>query len=89
MRTQDMRDIVSNKVPTKPFIPHRAKEMKFPQKPWIGKDEMDEETWRELRRKKLYFSYKEPWESGHGCMGKGKFHYIEVFPMRRRMARTR
>jgi hypothetical protein len=39
---------------------------------------MDEETQRELRRKKLFFSCKEPWELGHRCMGKGKVHYIEV-----------
>jgi hypothetical protein len=31
-----------------------------------------------IRRKKLYFSYKDPWEPGHRCMGKGKVHYIEV-----------
>jgi hypothetical protein len=40
---------------------------------------MDEETRRELRRKKLSFTCKDPWESGHRCMGKGKAHYIEVF----------
>jgi hypothetical protein len=39
---------------------------------------MDEETQRELRRKKLCYSCKEPWEPGHRCMGKGKLHYIEV-----------
>jgi hypothetical protein len=36
---------------------------KPPQKPWTGKDKMDEETQRELRRKKLCYSCKEPWES--------------------------
>ena len=39
---------------------------------------MDEATRRELRRKQLCFTCKEPWESGHRCMGKGKAHYIEV-----------
>jgi hypothetical protein len=62
----------------KPFIPQEAKETKFSQKPWTGKDRMDEETRREPRRKKLCFSCKEPWKSGHRCMGKGKVHYIEV-----------
>jgi hypothetical protein len=38
----------------------------------------NEETQRELRRKKIFFSCKDPWELGHRCMGKGKFHYIEV-----------
>jgi hypothetical protein len=39
---------------------------------------MDEETRRELRRKKLCFTCKDPWEPGHRCMGKGKAHYVEV-----------
>jgi hypothetical protein len=29
-------------------------------------------------RKKLCFSCKDLWEPDHSCMGKGKFHYIEV-----------
>jgi hypothetical protein len=40
--------------------------------------EMDEETQKELKRKKLCFSCKEPWELGHRCMGKQKVHYIEA-----------
>jgi hypothetical protein len=78
MRTQDMGKIVSKKVPTKPFTPRGGKKMNFPQKAWIGKDGMDKETRRELRRKNLFYSCKESWEMGHQCMGKGKFHYIEV-----------
>jgi hypothetical protein len=39
---------------------------------------MDEATRRELRRKKLCFTYKEPWYLGHRCLGEGKIHYIEV-----------
>jgi hypothetical protein len=39
---------------------------------------MDEETWRELRKKKLCYSCKESWKMGHQCMGIGKVHYIEV-----------
>jgi hypothetical protein len=39
---------------------------------------MYEETWRELRRKNLFYSCKESWEPGHRCMSKGKVHYIEV-----------
>jgi hypothetical protein len=39
---------------------------------------MDEATRRELRRKQLCFTCKEPWDPGHKCMGKGKAHYIEV-----------
>jgi hypothetical protein len=43
-----------------------------------GKGRMDKATRRELRRKQLCFTCKEPWEPGHKCMGKGKVHYIEV-----------
>jgi hypothetical protein len=43
-----------------------------------GKGRMDETTRRELRRKKLFFTCKEPWDPGNKCMGKGKAHYIEV-----------
>jgi len=39
---------------------------------------MDQETKNEMRRKKLCFSCKEPWEPGHRCLGKGKVHLIEV-----------
>jgi hypothetical protein len=43
-----------------------------------GKGKMDEVIRRELRRKQLCFTCKEPWHSGHRCLGKGKIHYIEV-----------
>jgi len=42
------------------------------------KDRTDEETRIELRRKKPSYGFKELWELGHQCMGKGKVHYIEV-----------
>lgn len=43
------------------------------------KPKMDEETWKELRKKKLCFSCQVPWASRHKCVGKdklGKAHYI-------------
>jgi hypothetical protein len=43
-----------------------------------GKGRMDEETRRELRRKLLCLTCKEPWEPGHKCMRKCKARYIEV-----------
>jgi hypothetical protein len=79
MRTHDMRDAVSNKVPKKPFTPQGGKETKFLQKGWTGKDNMNEDTWREIIRKNLFYSFKEPWEPSHRCMGKGKDYYIKVF----------
>jgi hypothetical protein len=39
---------------------------------------VDENTRRELRRKQLYFTCKEPWNPTHKCMGRGQVHYIEV-----------
>jgi hypothetical protein len=71
MRTWDMKDTVSKKVPTKSFIPRGGKEMKFPDKTWQGKDMMDEETQRERWRKKLCLVVKnhgiqviDAWERG-------------------------
>jgi hypothetical protein len=43
-----------------------------------GKGMMDEDTRRELRRKQICFTCKEPWDPGNKCMGKGNAHYIEV-----------
>jgi hypothetical protein len=78
MKTHDMVGTVPKKTQVKPFIPQKGQVTKPPQKPWTGKVRMDEETQRELRRKKLCYSCKEPWEPSHRCMGKGKVHYIEV-----------
>jgi hypothetical protein len=43
-----------------------------------GHGRMDDNTRRELRRKKLCFTCKEPWNPSHKCMGRGQVHYIEV-----------
>jgi len=77
-KTQDMADTTIKKAPLKTFIPQKGPATKFTQQTWTGKDRLDEDTRRELRRKKLCFSCKDPWEPGHRCMGKGKVHYIEV-----------
>jgi hypothetical protein len=39
---------------------------------------LDNETRRDLVRKKLCFTCKDPWVLSHKCMGKGEIHYIEV-----------
>jgi hypothetical protein len=39
---------------------------------------VDENTRRELRRKHLCFTCKEPWNLAHKCIGRGQVHYIEV-----------
>jgi hypothetical protein len=43
-----------------------------------GKRKLDEATRRDLRRKQLCFTCKEPWHPGHRCLGNEKIHYIEV-----------
>jgi hypothetical protein len=69
MKTQDMENTVPKKTSKKTFIPQKGCVSKPPQKKWIGKEYMlDEEIWRGLRRKKLCYSFKEPWEPGHRCM---------------------
>jgi transposase InsO family protein len=46
--------------------------------PVRGRDRMDENTRRDLRRKQLCYTCKEPWNPSHKCMGCGQVHYIEV-----------
>jgi hypothetical protein len=43
-----------------------------------GHDRIDDSTRRELRRKQIFFTCKEPWNPSHKCMGCGQVHYIEV-----------
>jgi hypothetical protein len=78
-RTRDLADSVPKTKPfTKPFVPQRDKDQKNPQREWKGKPKLDDDTRRELMRKKLCFSCRDPWVPGHRCMGKGQIHYIEV-----------
>jgi hypothetical protein len=79
VRTRDMGDsALKPKTFTKPFVPQRDRDRKNPQREWKGKPKMDDDTKRELMRKKLCFSCRDPWVPGHRCMGKGQIHYIEV-----------
>lgn len=39
---------------------------------------LDFETHNELKKKRLCFTYKEPWTPNHRCLGRGKIHYVEV-----------
>jgi hypothetical protein len=66
IRTRDMEDAVpKTKTFSKPFIPRKNKDKKPFQKEGTGKEKMDEATRNELRRKKLCFNCKDPWEPGH------------------------
>lgn len=66
------------KTPSKPFIPQKDKCKKPFQRDWPRKVKLDDEIRSELERKKLCFTFKEPWEPQHRCLGKGKIPYIEV-----------
>ena len=78
IREQDTKDAIpKNKPQSKPFIPQKNKYKKPFQKEWIGINKLDGETQNELRRNKLCFSCKEPWDLGNLYMGKGKVHYIK------------
>jgi hypothetical protein len=63
---------------SKPFVPQRDQDRKPFQREWKGKENLDDETRRELMRKNICFSCRYPWVPGHRCMGKGEIHYIEV-----------
>jgi hypothetical protein len=79
-RTRDLQEAVpKNRFPARPIIPLRDKDKKPFQREWPRREKMDEDTRRELRRKKLCFTCQEPWVPGHRCAGKAKAHYIEVY----------
>ena len=59
IRTRDMKDAIPK---NKPFIPQKNKDKNPFQKERTEKEKLDEATSNELRRKKLCFSCKEPWE---------------------------
>jgi hypothetical protein len=75
LRTRDLADSAPK---TKPFVPQRDRDKKPFQREWKGKEKLHDETRRELMRKKLCFTCKDPWVPSHKCMGKGEIHYIEV-----------
>jgi hypothetical protein len=79
VRTGDMGDsTLKPKTFTKSFVPQRDRDRKNPQREWKGKPKLDDDTRRELMRKKLCFSCRDSWVPWHRCMGKGQIHYIEV-----------
>ena len=76
---RDMQDAVpNNRFLPKFSIPQKGKEVKQQQQEPFSKGKLDDETRRDLRRRRLCFSCQEPWALGHRCT-KGKAHYIEVF----------
>ena len=62
-----------------PSFPSKGKEEKASSsKESSYKKPLDDEVWRDLRRRKLFFTCQESWAPGHRCAA-GKAHYIEVF----------
>jgi hypothetical protein len=52
--------------------------MKPFQREWKGKEKLDGDMRRELMRKKICFTCKDPRVHDHRCIGRGKIHYVEV-----------
>ena len=74
-RTRGFQDAVPKNIfPPRTNFPIKDKERKPFQKEW-----MDNDTRQDLRRKKLCFTYQEPWVPGHRCSGKGTTYYIEAY----------
>jgi hypothetical protein len=65
---------INNFTPRPPLSP-KGRDQRVVDK---GKGKLDEATKRELRRKQLCYTCKEPWEPRNRCIGKGKIHHIEV-----------
>jgi hypothetical protein len=79
LRTRDLADSVTKTKPFfNPFVPQKDRDRKPFQREWKGKEKLDDETRRELMRKKLCFNCRDHWVPSHTCMGKGEIHYIEV-----------
>ena len=65
-RARDMQDAVpKNRFLPKFYIPQKGKEVKKEQWEPFGKGKLDDETRKDLRRRKLCFSCQEPWAPGH------------------------
>jgi len=65
--------------PQRPTFQLKGKDTRvLPPKGNQSQGPLDDETRRDLRRKKLCFTCQEPWAPGH-CCAAGKAHYIEVF----------
>jgi hypothetical protein len=85
-RTRDLGPAAKSKFIPRPPLNTRGRDQRPPMNQGgrdprgfdRGRGRMDENTRRELRRKQLCYTCKEPWDPSHKCMGSGKAHYIEV-----------
>ena len=80
-RNRDLHDAISRtKYPPTPPMPHKFQTEIPPVRkfPTPRKRDYSYKDRDESRRKKLCFSYQEPWAPSHKCV-KGKAHSIEVY----------
>ena len=69
-RTRDLQDAVpKNRFPSRTNFHIKDKERKPFQKEWPKKEWMDNDTRQGLGRKKLCFTFQEPWVPGHRSSG--------------------
>ena len=79
-RARDLQDSVpKNRFPLKTNFSVRDKDKKPFQQDFSKNTWLDDDTRKDLRRKKLCFTSQEPWDPGHRCTEKAKAHYIEVY----------
>ena len=65
--------------PQRPTFQPKGKDTRVPSpKGSQGRGPLDDDTQRDLRRRKLCFTCQKPWALRHRC-ATGKAHYIEVF----------
>jgi hypothetical protein len=74
LRTRDLEEsVLKTKTFSKPFVPQKDRDRKLFQREWKGKEKLDDETRRELMRKKLYFNYRDPWVLGQNAWARERF----------------
>ena len=71
--------ISKNRFPLKTNFRVRDKDKKSFELDLSKKTWLDDDTRKDLRRKKFCFTCQEPWVPRHRCSGKAKSHYIEVY----------
>eukprot|EP00253_Pinus_taeda_P032040 PITA_32040 len=81
-RTRDLQDVLPRSrtpYPQRQTFQSQGKDVRIPPpKGNLGRVQIDDDARRELKKKRLCFTYQEPWAPGHRCVV-GKAHFIEVF----------
>ena len=81
-KTLDLQDVLprtQTPYPQRQTFQSKGKDVRIPPpKGNPGRAQIDDDARRELKKKRLCFTFQEPWASGHRCAA-GKAHFIEVF----------